>query len=264
MKVVELYKIVVNNIGVGSGGGSETFHWTNSDEEIEYEGDTYVPEVVSRSDMVQNNEINRQDIQLTIAPDNPLAEIYYKNPPEAVATVTVFRGEQDSSTSCFLTYWKGRIVSTRSDDWNCIVECESVFTSMRRTGARARYQVQCRHALYGTACGVNKDNYEVLGTVSAVGVDTLTVTGADSQDDGYFVGGMVERDGIFRFIVGHTGTTIRLWRQFNEVEVSDSVKLYPGCNRTLTVCDERFNNALNYGGFPWLPNTNPFQNVNLY
>jgi uncharacterized phage protein (TIGR02218 family) len=257
MKITELYKIIVDN---PSSTDAEVFYWNNSDVNIEYDGDTYVPEAITRSDMSQTNEINRQDIRLTIAPDNPLAQIFYKNPPESVTTVTIFRLEGPD----VLVYWKGRVVSTRSSDWECIVECESVFTSMRRTGVRARYQIQCRHALYGTSCGVDKNNFAVVGTVTDVGTTSLVVTGADAQPDGYYIGGMVEYNGVFRFIVGHTGTTINLWRQFNEVSADDSVTLYPGCDRSLAMCDERFNNAVNHGGFPWLPNSNPFRFINIF
>lgn len=265
MKVTELYKIVVDDssdaitsseIISSSESYSGVYYWNNSDVDIVYDGETYTPEVVSRSDMVQNNEINRQDIELRVEPSNPIAQLYYHNPPEVVVTVTIFRKEND----CFLTYWKGRIVATKSTDWECIIQCESVFTSMRRTGARARYQVQCRHALYGTACGVDKSLYAVAGTVSSVNGTSIGVSSAG----GDFIGGMIEFNGIFRFIVGQTGTTIRLWRSMPGLEVSDSVTLYPGCNRTLTQCHERFNNAENHGGFPWLPYSNPFQNVNIF
>jgi uncharacterized phage protein (TIGR02218 family) len=258
--ILELYKIVIDDSSDGS-----AFHFCNGDEPFEHEGDTYEPVTIGRSDMAQGEEINRQNVQIRVPFDNPVAAVYLEDTPDVVAIVTVFRVQDaDTSEPTVLTFWKGRIAGTRAEGQQMLLECESVFTSMRRTGARARYQVQCRHALYGTACGVNKASYAVAGTVSAVDDVLLTVTGADSEADGYFVGGMIEFDGVFRFIVGHTGTTIRLWRAMPGLAAASSVTLYPGCNRTLGVCNERFNNALNYGGFPWLPNTNPFQNVNLY
>jgi len=104
----------------------------------------------------------------------------------------------------------------------------------------------------------------VAGTVSAVDGTALTVTGADGEADGYFVGGMIEFGGIFRFIVAHTGTSITLWREMPNLEATDAVTLYPGCNRTLDHCTNKFSNTINYGGFPWLPNSNPFSFINVY
>ena len=257
---IELYKIVIDESSDGT-----AYHYTSSDTAFDHDGDTYEPAAIGRGDMVQGNEINRQDVQIRVPFDNPVAAIYLAETPDVTASVTIFRVEDaDTVTPTVLTYWKGRIAATRAEGQQVVLECESVFTGMRRTGARARYQVQCRHALYGTACGVDKSAFAVAGTVSGVNYTTLTVTGADSHADGYFLGGMIEFGGVFRFIVGHAGTTIRLWRSMPGLDAADSVTLYPGCNRTLAQCDERFNNADNHGGFPWLPYSNPFENVNIF
>ena len=262
MRVTELYRIVVDQPGASDASEiyPNLYLWNNSDEDIVYNLETYEPVAVTRNEIVQNGEINRANVKLTIAADNPLAQLYNTQTPDVVATVTIFR-QEDNNT---LAWWKGRIASTSCSDWQCEVDCESVFTGMRRTGARARYQIQCRHALYGTACGVNKDNFAAAGTIDTVDNVTLTVTGADAQTNGYWVGGMIEFGGVFRFIVGHEGTTIRLWRDLPGAGVGDTVTLYPGCNRSLAQCDERFSNSVNHGGFPWLPNTNPFNFVNLF
>ena len=255
MRVIELYRIAVDDSSDGT-----LFHFSNGDEDYVHDGDTYEPATIGRADMVQGSEINRQNVQIRVPYDNPVAAVYLAGTPDVVATVTIFRVED----ATVLTYWKGRIAATRATGQQMVLECESVFTSMRRTGARARYQVQCRHALYGTACGVDKDTYATLAIVATVDGTTLTVTGADAQADGYWVGGMIAFNGIFRFIVSHTGTTIKLWRELPDVAGTDAVTLYPGCNRTLEQCNERFDNAVNHGGFPWLPNSNPFQFINIY
>ena len=253
MRVTELYKIT---------GAPEEYHWTNSDIDVEYNGDTYIPEVVMRSEIAQTEEINRSDLRLTIAPDNELARIFYDYPPEYVITVTVFRKEEDADNSCFLTYWKGRVISTSSSDWECSVQCESVFTGLRRTGVRARYQRQCRHALYGRGCNVDKSSYATATTCSSVSDRTVTVSG--SLEAGSYLGGIAECNGISRFIVGQSGGVLTLWRPFPFIEVGDTVTVYPGCDRSLNTCASKFNNAENHGGFPWLPTVNPFKFVSLW
>ena len=42
------------------------------------------------------------------------------------------------------------------------------------------------------------------------------------------------------------------------------VRLYPGCQHTLTICATRFNNLENYGGYPFIPLDNPFTSGTLY
>jgi uncharacterized phage protein (TIGR02218 family) len=255
MNVVELYKIV---------GPDETYYWTNSDIEIEYNGDTYVPEVVSRSEIPQGEEINRQDIRLTLAADNPLAQTFFAYPPESVTSVTIFRGEDDGTNDCFLTFWKGRVASTSASDWECSVQCESIFTSLRRHGVRARYQRQCRHALYGTSCGVSASSFSLTRTTSSVSGNTVVVSGIDSFPADHFKGGYISYQGITRFIVAHSGNTLTLWRPMPELTGGQSVTVYPGCDRSLTTCNTKFANSENHGGFPWLPNVNPFKFISLW
>jgi uncharacterized phage protein (TIGR02218 family) len=264
MKVTELYRIVVDQPGASDASETYTnlYLWNNSDEDIVYNEETYEPVALSRGDIVQNGEINRANVRFNIAPDNPLAQLYNSQTPDVVATVTIFR-QEDNET---YVWWKGRIASTSCTDWECVVDCESVFTGMRRTGARARYQVQCRHALYGRACGVNKEDYRVDGTVTAVDRTNITVTYNASEEPSstYFVGGIIEYNGVMRFIVSQTGGNLKLWRPMPNLEINDSVSLYPGCNRSLITCDSKFDNAINHGGFPWLPNVNPFKFTNVY
>ena len=37
------------------------------------------------------------------------------------------------------------------------------------------------------------------------------------------------------------------------VEVGDQFQLLPGCDRTLATCQSVFNNAIHFGGFPYIP-----------
>jgi hypothetical protein len=123
------------------------------------------------------------------------------------------------------------------------------------------YQKGCPHVLYGSACGVDKSEFETVTTVSAVTGLTLTVGTLPAYTYG---GGFVERDAVYgverRFIESHTGSALLLTQSFAGIAVSDEVRVYPGCNHTLSACDGQFDNALNYGGFVGIPSKNPFEN----
>jgi uncharacterized phage protein (TIGR02218 family) len=259
VRVTELYRIAV---GDTVSSDDTVFLFAAGDTAVEYNGETYEPVTVGRSEIVQGSEINRANITLRIPVTNPLARIYLAAVPDVVATVTVYRKQGDD----VLVWWKGRIAAARATGMEMVLDCESVFTGMRRTGARARYQVQCRHALYGRACGVDQDLYAVSATVDAVSDTAVTVTVTDSEapEAGYFVGGMIEFDGVLRIVVAHAGGDLTLWRPMPGLEIGSEVTLYPGCNRSLVQCDARFDNAINHGGFPWLPNVNPFKFTNVY
>ena len=149
-----------------------------------------------------------------------------------------------------------------------------MFTSLRRAGARIRYQRQCRHALYGRGCNVDKADHRTLAECTAVSGNTITLSEIPADDsDGVlstYLGGIAEYAGVSRFIVGKSGNVLTLWRPLPGLEdalassEAPEVAIYPGCDRTLETCHAKFDNALNHGGFPWLPDVNPFKFISLW
>lgn len=43
-----------------------------------------------------------------------------------------------------------------------------------------------------------------------------------------------------------------------QIEVGTKLSLYAGCDKLNTTCNQKFSNILNFGGFPFIPNDNPF------
>jgi hypothetical protein len=88
--------------------------------------------------------------------------------------------------------------------------------------------------------------------------------------EGHLTGGIAEwQHGDtkeYRMILGsQTGTGIfRIISPFNGIQVDDVVNVSLGCNRTLDHCQNRFNNLINYGGFPYVPIKSPFGGTMLY
>lgn len=267
MKVVELYKIVLDDV---------SYLWTSGDEPISHLGETYLPAAIGRTEVEQGEEINRANITLTVPRDSELA-FYLSNTPDHPASVTLFRLEfaEDSPDLQALVYWKGRIASAKASGSEIQISCESVFTSLRRAGVRARYQRGCRHPLYGRGCKLNRADFAVAVEVTAVSGVDLTVPIAASQVDGWYTGGMIEFDGVFRLIINHVGQVLTLQRPFEALTEAigeagwnmawnqywngqPGVNIYPGCAHDRPDCDGKFNNLLNYGGFDWIPTQNPF------
>lgn len=46
--------------------------------------------------------------------------------------------------------------------------------------------------------------------------------------------------------------------QSGRLDIGDTVKVYAGCDKLNTTCSTKFNNILNFGGFPFIPQDNPF------
>ncbi len=221
----------------------------------------YAPTAISRNRIEQKNEISKASLEVSIPIDHEIALSLLTSYTETVMTISVFT-KTDATVEIS---WKGRLSSIKPGDDNLVLNFESVFTSMRRPGLRARFQRSCRHPLYGRGCGLDFNEFAVAGTVDSIIGTTLTVPEADAQADGYFDGGMIAAlDGSLSYIISHVADKIILQRvgyslitDFALTGAGTVVTLYPGCKHTRADCNTKFDNLLNYGGFDWIPLKNP-------
>lgn len=255
--------------------GDNTYAYTTENTIVADSNYTFTPAQIKMGEVSQTNEMAKDPLTLEFPRDHAFASLFLGGVPEQITTVTVFRGHAGDTSEEFQFYWKGRIAGASASGQVVRIDCENVFTSLRRAGLRARYQKKCRHALYQTGCGVDKDLYASLVTVSSASGFTITINELDSNtidsnigDADEFVGGMIEtNDGHTRYIISQSGNVLTLIRPLQSLidDVNDSVggaevTLYPGCAHTRAACKDKFDNLLNFGGFPWIPSKNPFGN----
>jgi len=246
---VELYRFAL---------GAQRFTFTASQAAVIYQNETYAPVALRRSAIEQGNEINRAGLTLTLPRDNPLADLFLASPPEGVVSVTLRRFHRGDPLTETLVVWKGRVGGARLSGSELTLTCESVATSLKRTGLRARYSLLCRHALYSTGCGALKEAHRVDAVLTSVSGATVNVAAPLLPIDGTFVAGMLATNAAQRMIVGHVGPQITLVAPLPSLSVGAAVRLYAGCDHALSTCRHRFNNLDNYGGFPFIPLKNPF------
>ena len=228
---------------------------------------TWLPSPIDTSDILQTNEMAKDALKLEFPRDNAVAVTFLGGVPEQITTVKIWRGHAGDVTEEFLVAWAGRVSGVSLDADKVTLDCENIFTSMRRPGLRRRYQTACPFALYGAGCGVSKAAHLITGTATAYSGSTVTVTISPQPADGFLTGGMLETtDGVFRFIEKEESGVITLSRPIttlnDDIDVGPtSVNLYPGCNKSMSTCDTKFSNLVNYGGFPWIPRKNPFNSA---
>lgn len=246
-------------------GSDEVWTYTSGDEEITYdagEGDeTYAPISISRTGVETKNEMARANIDVKLSLTNPAAIRWLSDNGEKIVSLTIFERRRSGA---FAVVWKGRLAGIIPELDAIKLRMESIFTSLRRPGLRARYQRSCRHALYGRGCTLDAEAFAIAGTLTALDGATAIVSGAEAFADGYLTGGMLRSpDGVLSYIVNHTGSTILLQRaSFSLITAVEgglpvAVTLYPGCSHDRATCATKFDNLLNYGGFDFIPQKNP-------
>jgi hypothetical protein len=61
-----------------------------------------------------------------------------------------------------------------------------------------------------------------------------------------------------RLVTGHTGNVLTLQIPFPTDVTGATAVVQPGCDHKITTCTSKFSNDINYGGFPLVPEKNPF------
>jgi len=209
-------------------------------------------------------EIERTQMKISVPRDAPVVQDFIQFPPTEVMTMTLYRQHLDDVDNEFAVIWQGRVLSAEWQGSKATMSCEPVFTSLKRPGLRRKMQGQCPHVLYGTQCRLNNQAFKTTGTISGINNNVITATEWAGFADGSFVGGYVEFGTERRAIIGHVGANLTLNASLTDIVVTDSVDAFLGCAHDLNDCINKFNNVVNYGGFPFVPGRNPFGGTILF
>jgi uncharacterized phage protein (TIGR02218 family) len=253
---IELYEFVQ---------GTSRWYYISGANSITRLSRVYAPLPVERDRIKQTSDIFKDSLKLTFPRSNEFAVQYIGFAPEEVTTVTVLRGHYGDPDGEFIVYWKGRVIGAKASGNVIDIECESIFTSIKRPGLRARFELGCRHTLYLSGCNVNRELYKHEGAILSIGNGVnITVNGAALQADGFYTGGMLlAPSGVARFITAHASDIVTISRPLPELVGGMTVVIYPGCDHLATTCLNKFNNLDNFGGFPYIPTRNPFNGSSI-
>lgn len=243
--------------------GATRWHYWSGPQDLSIGGELWASVPISDDGVKFSGEATTDVLTLT-APDfvGP-AKVFLNTPPSDEIEVTVF-GFHAGESEMVIEYI-GQITQI---DWptpgTVKISCESLFASMERDGLRYGWQRSCPFALYDPrTCKADKTKYEVHAVILNANAGVITADAFASKPAGYFNGGFLAwkhpvRGNEFRGIEDHSGNTIVMFGTSDGLYYGLSVIAYPGCNRTLDHCINRFNNLPNYGGIPDLPGRSPF------
>ncbi len=128
------------------------------------------------------------------------------------------------------------------------------------------FNYKCDAKLGDTRCTkvVSGSTYTGTGTVTATnGSSQVTASGLDSYSSGWFSNGKItftsgDNNGLSREVKVHINSsgivTINTWEPFPwTIAVSDTFSVVAGCDKLFKTCKAKFNNAINFRGFPHVP-----------
>lgn len=154
-----------------------------------------------------------------------------------------------------LVLFEGRIVEPELDRYEINASVVSEVDDLKLQMPRNLYTPGCLNTLFDGACGLSRDNFSVTTSVQA-GSTTNRILCNLSQPQGWFTQGVVEfvNTGIKRTVRLHESGALLLTLPLLEVpSVGQTIKVYPGCDKRLDTCDNRFNNRSRFRGAPFVP-----------
>jgi len=269
---IELYRF---NFGPGFG---TVLTYTDAEFEITHENMIWKPVAALERDAVSASQsLDRTEVEVTVAEDSEIAELFRDYPPSDVVGLSIFRCHWDDANGRITTpmaVWVGRVLSCSRERFVAKLRCEPAVTSLRRVGLRRHYQYMCPHALYGPACGVSRAAHTTTSTILDHDLRTITVAGhvSDQHRGGLIswqpLGLPVERRTILTIQRTSQGqapvSVLSLAGSPRNINDGIPVELAKGCRHTLADCRDVFNNAPAFGGMPYIPVQNPHGSTRIY
>ncbi len=257
---VEVYEFTI---------GASSLYLTSAEDAVTLSAQTYTPEQgLSRNQNIDGPEKRDYDFQITVPTVSSIAKIFRGKIPGFRIRVQVSRFHRDDLPTPEVTkIFDGYVQSAsfKKGGKETILTCRTALSSAGRAIPRRTFQSACNHVLYHpTTCKVDDTDAAFRASalaVSSIAGHDLTVSSgiAGTYADGWMNGGYVEVIGKseYRMVTKQVGNVLTLHLPFSETP--SSINVFAGCGHTISVCDSKFKNVVEYGGFNWVPTSNPFE-----
>ena len=160
---------------------------------------------------------------------------------------------------------RGHIGEVRREGKSFAAELRGLADALNAETGRL-YAPTCSADLGDARCGVDLDDplYRGEGIVVALsGSSALAASGLGGFADGWFTGGRLAftsgaNDGdaieVKRHRIEGDDVIIELWQQMAQpIAENDGFVVTAGCDKRFATCRDRFDNAVNFRGFPHIP-----------
>lgn len=242
--------------------GGEHWRYTSGDTSVTYDGDVYSPAVLERSTAKYNSQLDVSVMQIKVASLSDPAIDYITINPIEILWISVMKLHREQSPLEADVIFLGQIKDVSFKGIQASVNCVGFEHFLKKTIPTWRYQLTCNHQVFDAMCALTKASYKTTENVT-LDASKLVLTGTDFglEDDGYFIGGEVVFGDESRAITAHVGTAITIMYKFVGLAANDSVDAYPGCDGRAETCRDKYDNIINFLGFPFIPIENPATRV---
>jgi uncharacterized phage protein (TIGR02218 family) len=170
-----------------------------------------------------------------------------------------------SEPTLFVLLSKGTLGEVRREGAAFVAELRSLADRLNEETGR-RYTATCSADLGDNRCTFDLEApaFRGEGAIAALnGTSSFVATGIAAFDDGWFTGGRLEwtsgaNAGLAIEVKSHrivgNDIALDLWQAMPEpLAEGDTFVVTAGCDKRFATCRDRFDNAVNFRGFPHIP-----------
>lgn len=157
-----------------------------------------------------------------------------------------------------LVLFEGRIVEPELERYVINASVVSDVDNLKLQMPRNLYTPGCLNTLFDSACSLLSADFAVNMTIAENSTPSQILCEL-SQPQGWFTQGVVEflegvNIGIKRTVRLHEAGSLLLTLPLLEMpEIGEAIRVYPGCDKRLDTCTNRFNNRARFRGAPFVP-----------
>ena len=242
--------------------GRRSWRYTSADQDIIISSDTYSSVPISHSNLVRSSTVEGEQLTITTSREIDFLNNYSSLPVGTKIRYSISEFHLSDLTRQVINFDSGTVRDVnRTETSEVNIICDNYIALLDRNLLRRFYSRTCTHALYGAGCNVDRNAFTVFDRVQVIlgNVVTINALGANFEDN-YFTGGYIESlTSEYRraFISSHIGDDLTVFPDPQGFGIGSNISISAGCDRTTLTCQNKFNNLLNYGGFPVIPEANP-------
>lgn len=241
--------------------GSEDWCYTSGKRNIVFEGNTFIPTSIERTDPQSGGSDAVGQITITMPTDTALGLALKAGAPASSVQIKIIRYHRPHLSSPAVIFI-GEVATTEFQGDVAVLTCDPPTAQLSLPIPRGL--IQKEHCVWSTydpvTCKVNPATFTFNGNVSAINGLWVTVPGAAAfnADPNFFTFGVLSRGEHKGMIEEQDGDSVRLIELLPSLIVTDAVSLLAGDDRTLETCRIKFGNQLRRLAFRDAPVTNPF------
>lgn len=249
--------------------GTKKWHYSSDEVDTILPGSpdpiVFTATAISDSGLVQSGDGNNNEMVVTLPSSTEIAQVFSTTPPSDEIWLTIRRKQRADDDAPVM--WVGTLSSSKQTNLRTTqFNCQLLSATFNRNGLRLSWGRQCPHALYDRNCKVNKNLFATAFTVASLSGNVINAPALGAYPTAYFSNGFFEFTMISgaierRAIEHHFGTQLSILGTSEGLTVGAFIMAYPGCARHTQECNSKFNNLVNFGGYPHMPGKSPFNGL---